>query len=146
MKEGNTARGPPKKQKKSARELVREKVLLRLCSTRNPPSAAAFVQRSALFVWLAVLEGIISAVLLHPAQNQVVCGGVCFFFLAQHMGLFGTKRGNSPSWLLPFSRVSSEQESVVSKIKRKKRKLSQERLLPRSEKHPVFCFKVPKCP
>jgi len=23
--------------------------------------------------------------------------------LAQHMGLFGTKRGNSPSWLLPSS-------------------------------------------
>jgi hypothetical protein len=28
-----------------------------------------FLYRSALFVWLVVLEGIISAVLLHPAQN-----------------------------------------------------------------------------
>jgi hypothetical protein len=29
------------------------------------------VHRSALFVWLAVLEGMISAVLLHPAQNPL---------------------------------------------------------------------------
>ena len=33
--------------------------------------SGAFVHRSTLFVWIAVLEGIISAVLLHPAKNPL---------------------------------------------------------------------------
>ena len=38
---------------------------------RGGSGSGAFVHRSALFVWLAVLEGTISAVLLHLAQNPL---------------------------------------------------------------------------
>jgi len=37
---------------------------------RGDPRVAAFVHRCALFVWLAVLEGMISSVILHPAPPK----------------------------------------------------------------------------
>jgi hypothetical protein len=37
---------------------------------RSGPQAAAFVHRCAIFVWLEVLEGMISEFLLHPARQK----------------------------------------------------------------------------
>jgi len=37
---------------------------------RSGPQAAAFVHRCAIFVWLEVLEGMISEFLLHPARQR----------------------------------------------------------------------------
>jgi hypothetical protein len=66
----------------------------------GPAVINAFVHRSALFVWLPVLEGTISDDLLHPGQNPLVPPKYIF-----SMVIVDTR--NSHATFVPLPRVGT---------------------------------------